>query len=233
MIFWGYHIFAKIFDMLKAVIFDMDGVIINSEPMHHKAYHDMFDEVGIQVSKEMYESFTGQSTINICKRLCEHFNLSESPEALVALKRKHYKQFFDTDSSLGLIDGVLNLIKNYHESGLTLVLGSSASMSGINMIFERFNLNKYFKSKLSGADLKQSKPHPEIFIKAAEATGFKKEECLVIEDSTNGIEAAKSAGIFCVGYDSFHSKNQDYSKADILINDFKDIYFDKLQAVFN
>jgi len=232
-IFWGYHIFAKIFDMLKAVIFDMDGVIINSEPMHHKAYHDMFDEVGIQVSKEMYESFTGQSTINICKRLCEHFNLSESPEALVALKRKHYKQFFDTDSSLGLIDGVLNLIKNYHESGLTLVLGSSASMSGINMIFERFNLNKYFKSKLSGADLKQSKPHPEIFIKAAEATGFKKEECLVIEDSTNGIEAAKSAGIFCVGYDSFHSKNQDYSKADILINDFKDIYFDKLQAVFN
>ncbi|MGC6430911.1 MAG: HAD family hydrolase [Jejuia sp.] len=219
--------------MLKAVIFDMDGVIINSEPMHHKAYHDMFDEVNIEVSKEMYESFTGQSTINICKRLCEHFNLSESPEALVALKRKHYKQFFETDSDLGLIDGVLDLIKNYHENGLTLVLGSSASMSGINMIFERFDLNQYFKSKLSGADLKQSKPHPEIFIKAAEATGFKKEECLVIEDSTNGIEAAKSAGIFCIGYDSFHSKNQDYSKADMLINNFKDIYFDKLKAIFN
>lgn len=132
-----------------------------------------------------------------------------------------------------MIDGVLDLIKNYHENGLTLVLGSSASMSGINMIFERFDLNQYFKSKLSGADLKQSKPHPEIFIKAAEATGFKKEECLVIEDSTNGIEAAKSAGIFCIGYDSFHSKNQDYSKADMLINNFKDIYFDKLKAIFN
>lgn len=219
--------------MLKAVIFDMDGVIINSEPMHRKAYHDMFDEVGITISTEMYESFTGQSTLNICKRLCDHFDLNETPETLVSLKRKHYKQFFDTDSDLGLIEGVLDLIKNYYENGLTLVLGSSASMDGINLIFERFDLNQYFKAKLSGADLKQSKPHPEIFEKAAEASGFKKEECLVIEDSTNGIQAAKSAGIYCVGYDSFHSKNQDYSKADIVINDFVDIYFDKITIDFN
>lgn len=233
MILSGCSIFAKTLNMLKAVIFDMDGVIINSEPMHYKAYHDMFDEVGIKVPKTLYESFTGQSTINVCKKLVKHFKLSQTPETLVALKRKHYKQFFDTDSDLDLIEGVLDLIKNYHNNGLTLVLGSSASMSGINMIFERFDLNQYFKKKLSGADLKQSKPHPEIFINAAKATGFKKEECMVIEDSTNGIEAAKSAGIFCVGYDSFHSKNQDYSKADLRIKKFEDIYFDKIQSFFN
>lgn len=219
--------------MLKAVIFDMDGVIIDSEPMHHKAYHDMFNEVGIKVSKEMYESFTGQSTLNICKRLCDQFNLKETPQTLVALKRKHYRQFFDTDSNLDLIDGVLDLIQDYHNNGLTLVLGSSASMSGINMIFERFNLNKYFKAKLSGADLKQSKPHPEIFEKAAEATGFSREACFVIEDSTNGIKAAKSAGIYCVGYDSFHSKNQDYSKADKVISNFEEIAFEKISKEFN
>ncbi|WP_203256783.1 HAD family hydrolase [Hyunsoonleella ulvae] len=218
--------------MLKAVIFDMDGVIIDSEPMHRKAYHDMFKDIGIDVSTELYESFTGQSTINICKKLCDYFNLNESPEALVALKRKHYKQFFDTDSDLDLIDGVLDLIKNYHNNGLTLVLGSSASMSGINMIFNRFDLNQYFKAKLSGADLKQSKPHPEIFVKAAEASGFDATECMVIEDSTNGIQAAKSAGIYCVGYDSFHSKNQDYSNADKVISDFKAIYFEKIVEDF-
>jgi HAD superfamily hydrolase (TIGR01509 family) len=218
--------------MLKAVIFDMDGVIIDSEPMHHKAYHNMFNEVGISVSRELYESFTGQSTLNICKRLCDNFKLNESPETLVAIKRKHYKQFFDTNSSFGLIDGVLDLIKNYHENQLTLVLGSSAAMSSINMIFERFNLNQYFKAKLSGADLKASKPHPEIFEKAAKASGFNKNECMVIEDSTNGIEAAKSAGIYCVGFDSFHSKNQDYSKANKVITNFEDIYFDKIVAEF-
>ncbi|WP_298533320.1 HAD family phosphatase [uncultured Algibacter sp.] len=218
--------------MLKAVIFDMDGVIIDSEPMHNKAYHDMFDEVGIDVSTELYESFTGQSTINICKRLCDHFNLKETPETLVALKRKHYKHFFYSNSDLGLIDGVLDLIKEYHKNGLTLVLASSAAMTSINQIFERFDLNQYFVAKLSGGDLKESKPHPEIFIRAAEATGFEKEECIVIEDSTNGIEAAKGAGIYCVGYDSFHSKNQDYSKANMVISDFKDITFSKINNLF-
>ncbi|MFY0714027.1 HAD family phosphatase [Seonamhaeicola sp. NFXS20] len=217
--------------MLKAVIFDMDGVIIDSEPLHNKAYNDMFNHVGIEVSTELYESFTGQSTINICKRLCSHFNLKQSPETLVALKRKYYKHFFETNSNLTLIDGVLDLIKDYHSNGLTLVLGSSAAMTSINQIFERFDLDKYFKAKLSGADLKQSKPHPEIFIKAAEASGFKREECMVIEDSTNGILAAHSAGIYCVGYDSFHSKNQDYSKANMVIKDFKEITFDKLNEV--
>ena len=190
----------------------------------------MFDEVGIEVSKEFYESFTGQSTINICKRLCDHFNLKETPETLVALKRKYYKHFFYSNSDLTLIDGVLELIKDYHNNGLTLVLGSSAAMTSINQIFERFDLNQYFVAKLSGGDLKESKPHPEIFIKAAEATGFSREECMVIEDSTNGIEAAKGAGIFCVGYDSFHSKNQDYSKADMVITDFKAITFDKIST---
>ncbi|WP_248723319.1 HAD family phosphatase [Seonamhaeicola sp. ML3] len=219
--------------MLKAVIFDMDGVIIDSEPMHHKAYHDMFDEVGIEVSSELYESFTGQSTINICKRLVEHFNLEASPETLVALKRKHYKQFFETNFDLTLIEGVLELIQDYHRNGLTLVLGSSAAMTSINQIFDRFDLNQYFKAKLSGADLKESKPHPEIFIKAAEASGFKPEECMVIEDSTNGIKAANNAGIYCVGFDSFHSKNQDYTKANKVITDFKEIYFDRVSSILN
>jgi HAD superfamily hydrolase (TIGR01509 family) len=219
-------------EMLKAVIFDMDGVIIDSEPMHNKAYHDMFNEVGIQVSNELYESFTGQSTINICKRLCDHFNLEQSPESLVAIKRKHYKQFFYSNSDLGLIDGVFDLIQDYYNNGLTLVLASSAAMTSINQIFDRFDLNPYFKAKFSGGDLKQSKPHPEIFIKAAEATGFKREECIVIEDSTNGVEAANAAGIYCVGYDSFHSKNQDYSKANLVIKDFEAIRFEKISSVF-
>src|SRR5690606_29507857 len=105
------------------------------------------------------------------------------------------------------------LIKDLHRNGVTLVLASSATMPSIERIFNRFDLDQYFVGKLSGADLKQSKPHPEIFMNAVTLSGFKTEECMVIEDSTNGIEAAKSAGVFCIGFDSFHSKNQDYSKA--------------------
>lgn len=219
--------------MLKAVIFDMDGVIIDSEPLHHAAYHKMFDDVNIKVSNEQYESFTGQSTLNVCKLVKDIFKLEETPEYLVALKRKHYEYIFENDKTFDLIDGVLDLIKDYHNNGLILILASSASMPSIDRIFNRFHLNPYFKAKLSGADLKASKPHPEIFINAAIASGFKNTECIVIEDSTNGIKAANDADIFCVGFDSVHSKNQDYTHANLKIKDFKEIYFSKISQVFN
>ena len=216
--------------MLKAVLFDMDGVIVDTEPLHRKAYHQMFDDVNINVDEDLYASFTGQSTINICKRLVDHFNLNEAPEELVSLKRKHYKIFFKNDD-LELIDGVLDRIQDYHSNDVKLVVASSASMQGIKQIFERFDLNQYFSAKFSGADLKKSKPHPEIFIKAAESTGFSKSECLVIEDSTNGIKAAHSAGIYCVGFKSPHSSHQDYSLANKIITSFEEISYSEIANI--
>ena len=205
--------------MLKAVIFDMDGVIVNSEPLHHLAYKKMFEEFKLDVSNSLYESFTGQSTYSICEQLCEIFDLKVDANALVLSKRKHFKIIFENDSSFEMIDGAMNLIKDYFENNLTLVLASSASMTNIERIFKKFDLNKFFKAKISGADLKESKPNPEIFVKAAELAGFKKDECIVIEDSTSGIMASKSAGIYCVGYNSYNSKNQNYDNANLVVSD--------------
>ncbi len=151
--------------MLKAVLFDMDGVIVDTEPLHRKAYFMMFDEMNIHVTEEMYTSFTGQATLNICTELVRHFQLSEAPETLVKCKRKHFKELFDTDETLQLLDGVLELIKEYHNNGLTLVLASSASMPNINRIFERFDLDQYFVAKLSGADLKKANHIPKSLSK--------------------------------------------------------------------
>jgi len=218
--------------MLKAVIFDMDGVLIESEPLHYQAYHKMFKDVNIEVPDSLYESFTGKATLNICSELRDIYNLNESPETLVNIKRKHFDYIFENDPDFDLMEGVLDLIKDYHKNGLTMVLGSSATMVSIERIFNKFNLNQYFKAKLSGADLKESKPHPEIFIKAAEATGFNKDECMVIEDATSGIKAAKAAGIFCVGFDSFHSKNQDYSQADLVVKNLEDLHYHKIKHLF-
>ncbi|MBR9916085.1 MAG: HAD family phosphatase [Algicola sp.] len=219
--------------MFKAVLFDMDGVIVDTEPLHHTAYHQMFNDVNIDVTDDLYASFTGQSTFEICKALVSHFNLPLSPHTLVDIKRDRFKYLFEKDKSLALLDGVLDLIKDYHSNGMTLVLASSASMDNINRIFERFDLNPYFKAKISGADLKASKPHPEIFTKAAELSGYKPEDCFVIEDSTNGIAAAKAAHIFCVGFKSPHSEGQDYSKADTMIERFDEISFNKLKKLLS
>lgn len=218
--------------MLKAILFDMDGVIVNTEPLHHKSFYNMFDDINIDVPESLYASFTGQSTKAICEILIDRYELPLGSETLVDLKRHHFKYLFENDLELDLLPGVLDLIKDYYKNGLTLVLASSASMENINNIFERFDLNKYFVAKLSGADLKASKPHPEIFEKAAEASGYNRHECLVIEDSTNGIKAAKDAGIFCVGYDSLHSRDQDYSLADLVVSDFKDIAYSSIIEQF-
>ena len=219
--------------MLKAVLFDMDGVIVDTEPLHHKAYQHMFSKVGIKVSSSMYEGFTGQSTYDICKQLCSHFELKQNPQELVQLKRDFFTKLFFEDDDLQLINGVEQLIKNYFDNGLTLILASSASMFTINNVMKRFNLDPYFSEKLSGADLKASKPHPEIFINAAKAARVLQNECFVIEDSTNGIKAAKGAGIFCVAYKSEHSKNQDYTLADMVISDYNEISFDRIKSTFN
>ena len=127
-----------------------------------------------------------------------------------------------------MIDGALDLIKNLVSNNITLILASSASMTNINRIFQKFDLDKFFKAKISGADLKESKPNPEIFIKAAKLSGYSKKHCIVIEDSTNGIIAAKSAGIFCVGYNSVNSKNQNYDMADLEVLNLRDIMFNLL-----
>lgn len=217
---------------LKAVLFDMDGVIVDTEPLHRKAYFKTFKDLRIDVSEELYVSFTGFSTKKVCEVLIEKFDLKESIEDISFKKRLYFKEFFDHDSEFDLLPGVLDLIKNYHENGIVLILASSASENTINWVFEKFNLEPYFSGKISGANLKESKPHPEIFEIAAKMSGHKRENCLVIEDSTNGILAANSAGIFCVAYKSEHSKNQKYDKANIVISDFNEIQIPKINSIF-
>lgn len=211
---------------LKAVLFDMDGVIVDTEPLHRKAYFKMFDEFGINVSEELFTSFIGKTTLSVCQELITRFNLNNTPQELTDKKRRNFKYLFDTDPDFDLIPGVRNLIENYHQHDVKMILASSASMNTINWVFERFDLEKYFAGKISGADLKQSKPHPEIFELAAGISGEEKNNCIVIEDSTNGIQAAYAADIFCVAYKSEHSKNQKYDKAQKVISDYSEILYE-------
>ena len=208
---------------LQCVIFDMDGVIIDSEEIHKKAYYETFKNLGVEVSEELYKTMTGSSTINAFQKLVNHFNLDDIPEELVLQKRKCYVNYFENDPTLSLVNGVKELIQFLYKQNLTLVLASSSAMVNINRVFSRFDLNQYFTAKISGADLTASKPHPEIFEKAAILGGVSKEQCIVIEDSDNGIEAANKAGIYAVGYRNLLITDQTLNKADLIINDFKEL----------
>lgn len=217
---------------LKAVLFDMDGVIVDTEPLHKKAYKKAFDELKINVSDELYATFNGASTMQVCHTVKREFNLTESAEEIASLKRKYFKYFFDHDQDFDLFPGVLGLMKNYHENGVKLVLASSAHRNTINWVFEKFDLEKYFIGKISGADLLESKPNPEIFILASKMADEPTENCMVIEDSTNGILAAHRAGIFCAAYKSKNTHLQDYAFADLVVGDFEDLKTEKVSKYF-
>lgn len=217
--------------MIQTVIFDMDGVIVDTEPVHHYAFIEHFKQLNLDITPEVYASFTGNSTKNVYERLKSMFNLEHEIAHLVDEKRTIFNEAFDKKEDLFLLEGVEDLIKDLHSNGMQLILASSSANVTINRIFTRFGLHNYFTHIVSGEDFPKSKPHPAIFLKAAELAQTPIENCIVIEDSTNGIKAAKAAGIYCIGYDSFHSKMQDYSLADEVISNFSEINFDSIRNI--
>lgn len=217
--------------MIQTVIFDMDGVIVDTEPVHRYAYFKQFEELNIAVTEEMYTSFTGFSTRNTFQKLKELFVIDQEVEDLIQRKRTIFNDAFDTKSDLELLPGVEKLIKDLFANGMQLILASSASKVTIERVFSRFKLHDYFTHVVSGEDFPKSKPHPAIFGHAASLSIAPKESCIVIEDSTNGVKAAKAAGLLCIGYNSLHSEAQDLALADVIVQDFEELSFETVQQI--
>lgn len=209
----------------------MDGVIVDTEPVHHYAYHEHFKQLNIQVTPELYSSFTGNSTKNVYEKLKQIFGIDTDTYDLIQVKRGLFNDAFDTKEDLYLLDGVEDLIKDLHANGMQLILASSAAKVTIDRVFRRFGLYQYFSHIVSGEDFAKSKPDPAIFVEAWRLSSHDRSECIVIEDSTNGVKAAKGAGLFCIGYVSENSKSQDLSEADLVVDHFNQLDFDRIRTL--
>lgn len=217
--------------MVKTVIFDMDGVLVNSEPLHHEVSLIQFNNLNIEVTNELFATFTGNSNKMIYQKIKDQFNLPHTIEELILAKNTLFLEAFDKKEDLHLMPGVKDLIIDLYSNGVQLIVASSSEMQVIDKVFERFDLNPYFSHKISGNDFPESKPHPAIFLKAASYSKAPKEECVVIEDSTNGIKAANAAEIFCIGYKSEGVDTQDQSLADTIIYTFNDLNYESLKNI--
>ena len=207
--------------MIQTVIFDLDGVIIDSEPVHFRLEKQMLDELQIAVSSEEHNSYVGMSSENMWATIVSRHNLSYQPAELVQKKYSLYIDHLLNEQNLHPIPGVADLIKELYENNFKLIIASSSPAEVIDAILKKFDLSKYFSATISGTELTHSKPHPEIFLRAAKLADSRPDECVVIEDSENGVTAAKAAGMKCIGFANPNSGVQDLIRADIIIKSFE------------
>lgn len=210
---------------MKAVIFDMDGVLVDSQPYHFKADIDTMAEYGVIKDQKFYESFAGTLTADRMRTLKEMFGL-DAPVEEMTIKRENMILDIMGKEDIKPVLGIPEFLRSIKEKELTTAVASSSDYKLINLILDRLKIAKYFDSVTSGSDVKRGKPSPDVFLLAAERIGIEPAECLVVEDSENGVKAAKAAGMKALGYINPTSGKQDLSLADFITDDFKKISID-------
>ncbi len=218
--------------MLKAVIFDMDGVLVDSELEHLKVETKLLKSLGIELKEGEHNKFVGTTANYKWSCIKENYDIDKEIEELMQLNTDGYYNHITSGDVLKAIDGVTELVNSLSENKFKLAVGSSSNMNAIEVSLKAIKLEKYFDAVVSGQYVKLSKPEPDIFLYAANKLLVKPEECLVVEDSHNGVIAANRAGMKCLGYISEHSGNQDLSTADLTTDSFNKISIEDLKKLF-
>lgn len=218
--------------MLKAVIFDMDGVLVDSEILHCKAAVLTLNNLGIDVSFEYCFGFVGSTTTHMMQTIIKDYNLSCTESELLSLYNQTKKKLID-ETGYDKVPFTKELIIHLHSIGIKLAIASSSSLEDITYVTKTFDIYSYFHKIVSGAFIKNPKPAPDIYIMAANELGVEIDECIVFEDSYNGVTSGKAAGMPVIGFVNKNSGDQDLSKADILIEGFEEIDYDFINHVYN
>ncbi len=209
----------------KAVIFDMDGVLVDNHDSWCVFDRKFLAEFGIIPDKD-YEVFVnGRSQEEVVLWVKEHYKLNESVKKMMASKQNWIKKVYEVESKP--MPGVENLLKKIKRNNLRLALCSGAKMWMIKIILDRFNWHDYFAVVVSSDHVGyKGKPNPEIYLYTAKLLKIAPADCVVIEDAENGVKAAKDAGMKCIGFkDLRFNLPDDLSKADLIINSFEDKRF--------
>lgn len=210
-------------NMIKLIIFDLDGVLIDSQPLQYEAYNKVFSKYGFPISEEEWEEDWIHGSIS-CEGWIKKKGLPLDFAKMRAEKKEIYEKLIVTDLKLksGVNEAINLLSDNY-----LLCIASASRKSAIDAIDKRFGFSKKFQKITSDQEtnIKRPKPYPDVFLHVADAMGVLPEECLVIEDSVAGLQAAKSAGMRCIVCpDSFCKTDpSEFKDADKIVNSLRDI----------
>ncbi len=214
--------------MKEAVIFDMDGVISDSEYVNVMAKHKLLQSLGVEVDWHYHDQFLGTTYEFMWEKMKEEFHLPEDTVYYVQAAKDKRDELIQKEG-LQPIPGVVELIQRIYKAGIPMAVASSSSKKNIISNLSMLGVLSYFQEIVSGEECKKGKPDPEIFQKAAFMLGKKPESCVVIEDSMSGIKAGKAAGMKCIGFANPEGLEQDFTLADLVISDFDKLTVEQLR----
>lgn len=201
--------------MIKAVIFDLDGVIVSTDDCHYEAWKKLADEEGIYFDRKINDRLRGVSrmaSLEIVLEGSKKAYTQEEKEKLAERKNGYYRDFIKKLTPNDILPGVMDNLEELKKNGIKIAIGSSSKNTPI--ILKQIGLDGYFDAVSDGNNISKSKPDPEVFLKAAEMLKIPPKNCLVAEDADAGIEAGKNGGMKTL---SVHgAKGADYETDDLV-----------------
>lgn len=217
--------------MLKGVLFDMDGVLVNNLEIHRAAFAEFFRRYGVERSFDELSRVFGKGNDDIMGELMpsdvvERVGIRELGYEKEAIYRELYAPIITPQP------GLLPFLAQCEVAGLRCAVGSSGYRANVDFVLDRCNIRKYFEAQVAGDEVTRCKPDPEIYLTAAAKLGLQPSECIVFEDAEAGIESAKSAGMRVVALaTTFDREFLATTDADLIINDFRDITVEQLREL--
>lgn len=198
--------------MLKAVIFDLDGLLVDSTPVHQQANRSFIESFG----KLYLAPTSGREGMRIIDIVRDYKDLFDLPGTVEDLYQKRQEFFFElVKKELTLFPGVFELLEKIKQRKLKIALATSGDREYVRIVFEKWpRFNTFFTTAVVSEDVKRGKPYPDVYQKAVEKLVIKPHEAVVLEDSFNGVAAAKAAGIQVIAVPNKHYPDADFSLAD-------------------
>ena len=211
-------------------IFDMDGVLIDSEPAHQQIFKKVFEELNLEFSLSYHHTLVGMAAVPMWEKIRSDFNIQTNARELMNF-HKEFMYVAIKELDIQVVPDVLPLLDRLQEMGIKMSLASSSAEKLIQHFVDKFNIRSKFDFLVSGESLTRSKPYPDIFLKVADLYNKKPDHFIVVEDSNNGVRAAKAAQMTCLGYNNPNSGQQDLSQADAIVSSFAQLNKEKLKQL--
>ncbi len=210
---------------VKAVIWDMDGVIADTAQYHLRGWQMVFRKRGVDYTEEDFRRNTGKRSDSIIRKVLGKKIAQDEIMAIIREKDENFRQLIS--QNIRPFPGVLKLIALLKERGFKTAIASSAPMKNIRLITQSLKIHNCFDAIVSGWEVTKSKPDPQIFLLTAEKLGVEAENCIVIEDAIAGVTASKRAGIHCIAVTNT-TPREDLREADLVIDTLEEITVDDL-----